>query len=251
MTKTGTLNTLKAALIVGIVALLLVGVRGLAAEPNSASNGNIRTISMSGQATVQASPDQATISFGVETEGATSTEALQRNSEVMNKVINTLKQAGIAERDIKTEHLAVYPNYRHVQPDSPNGKPEIAGYIATNQVSVRTGKLDQVSALIDAAVNAGANRVHGISFSLSDAETVYQQALKEALNVARKRAESLSGAANAKLGKIVSIDASGGTAPVPVRSALQAAEVAADLAPVEPGQIETRADITVVWELIN
>ena len=241
-------KVLKAAMAAGIVALMLVGVQSLAAEEGSIA-GESRTIQVQGEATIKASPDQAQITFGVETEGSTSAEALNRNSELMNKVIAALKQAGIQDKDIQTQNVSVYPNYRHSGPVDQEGVPAISGYLASNQVSVLTNRLDQISSLIDKAVQAGANQMHGISFSVANTEAVYHQALEEALDVARGRAERLSRAADARLGKILAIDASGGDSVViPYAGGRAARDMAT---PIEPGQVETRAQVRVVWELMD
>ena len=73
--------------------------------------------------------------------------------------------AGIRRDSIETLNFSVYPEY---VTDDRGENPRVRGYRVTNQVSLKTRRLDAVGTLIDAALEAGANRVEGISFGLSD-----------------------------------------------------------------------------------
>ena len=241
-------STFRGAFVAGIVALFLVGVQGLAADDQASVAGMERTVQVQGEATITAQPDQAKMTFGVQTEGATAEEALKRNSELMNRVIQALKQAGVPQRDIQTSQLSVYPNMRYPEPDGREAQPTVVSYTAVNQVSLTTHNLNQVSSLVDAAVQAGANQVHGIQFALSDPEAVYEQALTQALALAKRRAEHLSQAAGARLGAIVRLQSGGGN-PVVVPYAREAVQMKDASVPIEPGVINIHAEVTATWEL--
>ena len=124
------------------------------------------------------------------------------------------------------------------------GKPN--GFVATNVASAET-TLAGAGALIDAAVAAGANTVYGPSLSRSDADTLYDQALEQAVADAKDRAALLARAAGRELGDVTAIIESG-AAEMPVYAAKR--EAAADAStPVVSGAQETTASVSVTYEL--
>src|SRR6266545_5743405 len=110
------------------------------------------TLSVVGTGSVTATPDTATLSAGVTTQGASASEAMAANASAMAKVIDALKRAGVASKDLQTQFVSVDPRYD----DSGSA---IAGYSASNSVSAVVRQLSQVGDVIDAAVRAGANNV--------------------------------------------------------------------------------------------
>ena len=149
--------------------------------------------------------------------GATAKAAVAANADAMRKVINALRQAGA--REIATQWVSVYPV------NGENGAVE--GYSASNSVSAVSGIVG-AAGLIDAAVEAGANQVSGPGMSSSNAEELYRQALANAVDEARERAQVLAKAAGRSLGEI-DVDRRGlrRRAP-PVRRARSARRVDAD-----------------------
>ena len=203
-----------------------------AVDPSPATRG----ITVQGTATLSAVPDTADLGFGVETRGTTAKAALAANAAAMRKVIAAVKAAG--GRDVTTQ--SVWLSSYHGE----NG-PE--GYVATNSVSATIG-VARAGALIDAAVDAGANQVSGPSMSASDRQEVYRDALKAAVEDARGRAEALAGAAGGSLGRITAIVESG-SAPPPVVMEARGALTADSSTPIEPGKQEIAAMVSVTFEL--
>ena len=193
------------------------------------------TVTVSGVGSVSAIPDEAEMSFGVETRGATAREAVRANADAARRVINALRQAGA--RELATQYVSVYPI------SGEDGT--ITGYSASNSVSAVSDVAD-APALVDAAVEAGANTVSGPSMSSTNAEELYRQALADAVAEARARAEVLAKAANRSLGEITSISEATAGTPVPYyaeRAALDAAT------PIVPGKQDTTATVTVTFTL--
>jgi uncharacterized protein YggE len=194
-----------------------------------------RTVTVTGTGSVSAIPDRAQLSFGVESPGATAKAALAANAAEMRRLIDALKRAGA--RDVATQYVSVSPRYR-------DNALEIAGYAASNTVSVTIG-VDRAGALLDAGTAAGANQVFGPSLSRSDAERLYRQALQAAVEDARTRAAVLAEAAGAGVGRVLSLVEGGGDAPV-----LEAAKAALDSStPIEAGRQETTAVVSVTFAL--
>lgn len=193
------------------------------------------TVTVTGVGSVETVPNEAQMSFGVETRRPTAKAAVAANAEEMRKVINALRQA--RGREIATQWVSVYP--------VSNEQGVVDGYSASNSVSV-TSDVDDAAALIDAAVEAGANQVSGPGLSRSDSEELYRAALGKAVAEARARAEVLAKAAGRSLGPITSISESSAAPPYPYaeRAALDAAAT-----PIVPGEQGTTASITVTFSL--
>ena len=218
-----------------VVALAgAVGLPDLAGAQDAAPTED--AITVNGVGTVKAVPDEAQMSFGVETRRPTAQAAVAANADAMRKVINALRQAGA--REIATQWVSVYPFT-----DETGG---VNGYSASNSVSA-VSDVDDAARLIDAAAEAGANQVSGPGLSSSNAEALYRQALAKAVTEARARAEALAKAAGRSLGEITAIVEGGAATPLPY--AERAALDSAQSTPIVPGQQETTATISVTFSL--
>ncbi len=227
-------------LLLAVPALLAVAALAGAAGPPDLAGAQEPaatedTVTVSGVGSVETVPNEAQMSFGVETRRPNAQAALAANAEAMRKVIAALRQAGA--RELQTQWVSVYPVSRE--------EGVIDGYSASNSVSA-TIDVDRAGELIDAGVEAGANQVAGPGMSRSDAERLYGEALSKSVADARARAEMLAKAAGRRLGEITTI-VEGGATPVPYYDrALGAAEAAT---PIVPGQQETTATVSVTFAL--
>lgn len=214
-------------------------------------------------------PDLAVFDAGVATQGKTAVEALAANSTAMERVIAQLRRAGIAERDIQTSNLAVEPVYSdpnreaalaarysgqpYVAPPPEASIPKIVGYRARNSVSVRQRNLENFGRVIDTLVAAGANQVNGPSFTMDDPDPVLDEARVEAVRKARQRAELYAEASGLRVARILSISEGGGhNGPPPIVFARMASDAAAPPpppAPVQPGELQMNANVTILFEL--
>ena len=202
-----------------------------AADPTTTTD----TVSVTGTGSVDAVPDRAEVSAGVETRAATAKAALTANGAAMQKVIAALRANG--GKDVTTQTVSLSSAY------GDNGQAN--GFVASNVASAETS-LDGAGALIDAAVAAGANTIYGPSLSRSDADALYRQALAKAVDDAKARAEILAKAAGRSLGRVTAIAESGSAAPVPYAAKASAAQ---DSTPVVSGSEETTASVSVTFEL--
>ena len=217
-----------------VVALAgAVGLPDLAGAQDAAATAD--TLTVNGVGTVKAVPDEAQMSFGVETRRPTAQAAVAANADAMRKVINALRQAGA--REIATQWVSVYP--------FTNDTGAVDGYAASNSVSA-VSDVGDAAGLIDAAADAGANQVSGPGLSSSNAEELYRAALAKAVADARLRAEVLAKASGRSLGAITTIVEGGAASPLPYaeRAALDAGST-----PIVPGQQETTASISVTFSL--
>lgn len=211
-----------------------VGVPNLAGAQDGAA-ADLDTLTVSGIGTVSAVPDEAQMSFGVETHGATAREAVRANADAARKIVNALRRAGA--RELRTQYVSVYT--------VSDGNGTITGYSASSSVSA-VSDVEDAPALIDAAVGAGANQVSGPVMSSRNAEELYRQALAKAVDEARARAEVLAKAAGRSLGGIHAIVESAGSVPIPFAGERAAADAAV---PIVPGKQDTSATVNVTFVL--
>lgn len=219
-------------------AVLMGGPLGAAAEDKRME----RTITVSGTGIVKAEPNVAYVSTGVVTEGSTAKEAIARNTAAMSKLVEGLKKSGIAAGDIQTTTFNVGPRY--TQPK--DGKPAtINGYQVTNQVRLTIRNVAKLGDLLDEAIVLGANQINHIAFDIADAEPLKDDARKQAVANARKRAELYASAAGVSLGDVLRLveDGAGFNPVLEGRVAMRAA------VPVEPGTRTLEVEVHVTYAL--
>jgi len=205
-------------------------------------------ITVSGDAVIASEPDQAQIDIGVTTQARTAPEASKENAERVARVLAEAKKILGKGDEIKTSGYALNPQYRYPQ----GGKPEIVGYAASNTVRIKMAKLDDVGRLIDAAMQAGANNVGRLLFTLKDEEAARLEALRLASIKARAKAEAIAASLGLKVVRVIAV-AEGERSMQPImRQAPMArseAMVAAAPTPVEPGTVDVRAAVTLTVEV--
>lgn len=228
----------------GTVALTGSGDDGPASAQEEGETGDdIRTIRVSGEATVDVTPDVATVTLGAQHTAPSAKKALDTVSARTSATIDLLKEAGITEADIQTSNLSVSPNYVD------DGT--IDGFQASNTLSVRTKDIDGLGDLLDEVSGATGDqfRLDGISFSFDDPDAVLEDARAEAVANAREKAGQYIANEDVEIGEIRTIAEQGaGAPPVPYDMALEAADEARSV-PIEAGSQELSVDVTVVFEL--
>ena len=217
--------------------LVLAALLAAVSLPGSASSAAAEAggLTVQGTASVAAVPDRAELSFGVESQGQTAKAALAANAAEMRRVIAAVKAAGGTE--VKTQSVSLSPRY--------NERNEVQAFVATNTVSAAIKEIARAGAVIDAAVNAGANQVYGPSLSRTDQGELYRTALKAAVADARASAQALASASSLSLGRITAIVEGGGSAPQPYAVADKAMEGGST--PIESGTQQVTAVVSVTF----
>src|SRR5436190_3752464 len=154
-------------------------------------------------------PDLAIISAGVVTRSPSATGALQQAANRMNQVRAALKAAGIADRDIQTSNISLNPEYRYEN----NEPPQLTGYTASNQLTVRFRDIAQSGKILDALVHEGANQISGPNLTIDKPEAALDEARAKAVVAARARAELYARSLGMRVVKVVSVSESGGYSP--------------------------------------
>lgn len=216
----------------------------LFAAPTRAENVPLSMISVTGEATVSAAPDLAQVDSGVISEAKTAREASEANNAAMSKVLLALKGVGIAEKDIQTSRLSLQPQSA---PNRTGSLASIVGYSASNRVTIRVRDVTRLAAVIDTMVSAGANDIGGISFMVSNASKLLDEAREQAVADARRKAEIYAKAAGVALGAPLGISEEGAAAPVTYRK--MAVGMATEATPVAQGEETLQVTVNVSWAI--
>ncbi|NJN15827.1 MAG: SIMPL domain-containing protein [Oscillochloris sp.] len=244
-------NTTLTAILAGALLVAVLAIGGLAAttlfgpgQAQAQDNGivGMRQITVVGRGESRIAPDMATVQIGVETQAATTQEALAENNTQAQAIIDQLTALGIAERDIQTSGFNIYPNYD-------NDGRQITGYSVSNTVSVIIRDLQQAGALLDQVVQAGANRVYGINFGVSDTSAVLAEARQEAIEDALARATQFAQASSANVGQVLVISENVGSGPVVPMPAMMADRAESAAVPVQAGEQNFTVQVQVTYEL--
>jgi uncharacterized protein len=219
-----------------IAALIVLTAVPLAAQETP------RRIVVTGEGRVEAAPDLARFTAGVEAEALEAAAALAAASATMRDVFAALEAAGIASEDMRTSRLAVDPVWEH----GDGRQPRVRGFSASNLVTVRVRDVDALGALIDAVGAAGANRIEGIGFDVSEPRAALDAARRAAVADARAKAEVIAGAAGVTLGPVLSIREGGAGGPEPMMARAEFADAAP---PVAAGVVDLSARVEIVYAL--
>ncbi|WP_157961560.1 SIMPL domain-containing protein [Acuticoccus kandeliae] len=223
-----------------VTAAMLVA---LAIAPVNAAE--MRLLTVTGDGTAAAAPDQATITIGVESVAVSAAEALAANTREATAIIDAIKAAGVADADIQTSNISVQP--RFTDRSYADGGSEVSGYQVSNQLTITVRALDGLGALLDSAVSAGANQIFGISFGFQDDTAITDEAREAAVADALRKGALYAKAAGVTLGAITGIsEINIGPSPMPMAMQRMQASV-----PVEAGQQSVAATVSVTWSLVD
>lgn len=202
------------------------------------------TISVTGYGTVHASPDLASVDIGVDVTRPTVSDAFTEANAVLQGVIDALTGLGIAPEDIQTSNLNVY-NTTHYDPET--GSDE-QGYTVSNVVHVTVRDVSRIEDVIDAAINAGATSLYGLSFDIQNRSLLETQARELAMQDALARAQEYASLIGAQLGEviIVSENLSGGIQPYAMSVRAQGG---GGNTVVAPGETSVQIQVNVTYRI--
>ena len=201
------------------------------------------TLLVTGNGEVKAKPDKATITVEVVSRGKTANEAVSTNAASAQKLLNALTRAGIADTDIETQNVSVFPIYK----DKPNLQPNdnaIIGYEARNSLIAIVRIISDVGNIIDLISSTGNYTIQGISFSLENDTTAKNDALKKAVSDADQKAKIIAASAKTSITGIKRITADNNN--FIFNKSIEAA--AADFStPVQPGDLTVSASVSIEY----
>lgn len=215
---------------------------------NEATTDLSRTITVVGKGSVKIKPDIATVNLGVQTFGPSVKTATTDAAKAMEAVLAALKKQGVAEKDIQTSGYSVWADTGY----GPDRRPdEEVTYRVNNNVSVVVRDLDSLGTVLDAAIEAGANTIHGISFGLAEPEKLESQARELAVENALAKAQELAKLHGLAVGPVVSVSEviSGGYMASNFMRLASDMGYGGGAGPVNPGELELSMQLQVVYAI--
>ncbi len=189
--------------IAGLAGIVLIGSGILIGHSTSPAAGAVsnppeltNTVTIQGHGSLRVKPEIAQLSMGVEQCSQAASEANQAVNAGLATVTKRLNEAGVDGKDIIPTSFSLYPNYQQ----------SLSGFCATNQLVVTTANLDEVSRLIDLAIEAGVTNVYGVSFTMKDTEAAKQTVIDLAMADADKQAQRLAALLNRPVRHVVKVN---------------------------------------------
>ena len=248
------------ALVFAMFALLGLGVFAFAKSDSSNTDAtNVPTISVTGNGESFAQPDIAQFNFTVSQDAPKMTDAQSAATNHANALVAKLKDAGISAADIQTTGFDASPKYQNQSVAGPaivcNGgycppvtNQIIVGYTVSISYSVKVRDLSKVGDIATMITTGNVQSVDGPNFTLSNPDSVSNDARDKAITEAKAQAKVLADQLGVKLGRITSFQVSGGNnGAVPmVYSAMAKSGATPDL---EPGQTDVKSSVTITYQI--
>ena len=255
MTNLKTNLGITAAVILGLVALVVAAWGGGAGANDGAGVSGLATpgeptlvesVSVSGSGSVFVEPDTALLSLGVSLREDTAQEARDSVAELTDKLVGSLKNNGVDEKDIKTTNFNLYPEY-----DYRGDEQRLLGYRLTHTLSVKVRDLERVGEVLDDAVDAVGNdlQISGISFTVDEPDQFLSEARADAMAQAKAKAEELAELGDRELGRALTIS-EGAVSPPPMYYAAFSPLAEADYTSIQTGELELSVNVQVTYEMV-
>ena len=210
-------------------------------------------ITVSGEEKIKATPDIAEITYSVYTQKDDAKTCQADNEKDLNAVLSLLKEKGVDDKNIQTNMTGLNPIY-----DWTNGK-AITGYEMTTEVVVSSVPIDAAGIIVTDSVNAGINSISSVQYQCSDFDDLYQEALKNAISSARKKADIMAEAGGKKVSALTNVtELSSGNQPVAyntydTETAKMASTMNADTGEnstsLMPGQVDVEAEVSATFSI--
>ena len=212
-------------------------------------------ISVSGKGEIYAKPDLALVTFSVKNEAKQVPDAIKKNSEKMNKVISSLKQQGIAEKDLKTTSFNIYPRYEYRKVETgiypyPPGKRVLVAYEVTQSLQVKIRDLSKIGKIIQGAIDNGANKIGNLQFAIDKQDELKAKAREIAIKQAKSKAKQIASQLGVHLVRVTSFSENS-SVPRYYRSMAEAAPMAGkEVTPqIETGENKIESNVTITYEI--
>ena len=233
---------------IAIIAALMIGAATLPsaafAEPAITQTIAGTRLDINATGEVARVPDVAVISAGVVSRSNSANGALQETANRMQRVLAALRRAGVQDRDVQTSNVNLSPEYKYEN----NQPPQLVGYSATNNVTIRFRDIRNSGAILDALVAQGANQINGPSLTIDKPEAALDEARAKAVSAGRARAEKYARSLGMRIARLVAVNESGGNFPSPPMPMFARAERDSST-PIEPGEQKLQVTLAMTFEL--
>ncbi len=206
------------------------------------NSANKLTVNAAGN--IEVMPDVAYVTVGVVTQNKDVKAAQNENADLMNTIFDALKAKGLTEDDMRTTQYNVYPIRDYSDNDG-----EISVYEVTNMVQLTIKDIDNVGEYIDIASENGANTAYPVSFSLLDKEEYYNEALTDAVQKAKAKAQAIAAAGGYSIIGTLEITEGSYSYSTTREYAMDDAAYDGGATPITAGELDVTANITVVYEI--
>lgn len=231
------------------LALILLISAACSSGTTITSTGQVPQITVTGSGKVYVSPDLAYINVGVRSQGDTVSEALDLNNSQATAIKDTLVAQGVAETDIQTSGLYVYPQTDY----NSSGVGTQTYYSVENSVYVTVRDLDKLGTILDAVAKSGANSIYGIDFNVQDDSAAKTSARLLAIESAQAQAAELAEATGVELGDIMAISSTYSSATSYYGYGMGggggADYATTESVPIASGQIQVGAEVTISYTI--
>jgi uncharacterized protein YggE len=210
---------------------------------------SFRTIEVTGSGEAHVAPDVASLNLAIETHAATAQQSAGQNAALAQKVVDALTTKLQGKGKVWTGGYSLYPEYG--ESSRPGDKPMVTGYRAENSITVETGEIGLLGGLIDTAINAGANRINFLNFTLRDESQARSQAIALAAKDAQAQADSLAKSLGVTLGPVVKATTEAQTGPTPMMrmGAMAMSSSMGAPTPVQPNEVTVPATVSITYQI--
>jgi uncharacterized protein YggE len=255
----------KSLKIIGFSALLMqpaMAAAQLAPAAGIAEMANTPLIRVNIAESLRTPPDEASMTVGTQAKAPTATAAVAANKTKTEKLLATIRAAGIRERDIQTQGIQLQPDYRWDNVPNGQGRQTLVGYIASNSVQIKTRNIDSLTSLLDALTTAGADTVYGPNFGISDPSPLRKEARVRAM--ARGKDEATEYARNNGYASVRLLSVEEGSSYRGSDVIVTGSRIISPMAPppppppaperdgggiVAPGQLETSVSLNLLYRM--
>ncbi|WP_456866885.1 SIMPL domain-containing protein [Galbibacter sp. BG1] len=204
------------------------------------------SIAVVGEGVVKVTPDQVLIKVRVESEGSSAQQVKSDNDKAIDKVLKYTKSMGVKEGDVKTEYVNLNKNYDYQTKEYK--------YVANQSISILLKDLNKYSEFTEGLLNAGINRIDGVTFKSTEIETHNSKARMEAIKDAKKKAEEYASTLGQSVGKALTISETGSiSAPQPIyrMEMMKSADSSGggDMETIAVGEMVIEAKVNVTFHL--
>jgi uncharacterized protein YggE len=255
----------KSLKIIGFSALLMQPAMAAAQQAPAAGiaeMANTPLVRVNIAESLRTPPDEASMTVGTQAKAPTATAAVAANKSKTEKLLATIRAAGIRERDIQTQGIQLQPDYRWDNVPNGQGRQTLVGYIASNSVQIKTRNIDSLTSLLDALTTAGADTVYGPNFGISDPSPLRKEARVRAM--ARGKDEATEYARNNGYASVRLLSVEEGSSYRGSDVIVTGSRIISPMAPppppppaperdgggiVAPGQLETSVSLNLLYRM--
>lgn len=213
------------------------------------------TITVSDTGEIYVKPDLALTTFSVTNEAKTVTQAINKNTEMMNAVIDFMKDQGVEEKDLKTTTFNIYPRYEWYEkigiPPYPQGRRVLIAYEVRQSLEVKIRDMEKIGDIIQGATDAGANQVGDLQFTVDNLDEFRKQAREQAIEKAKTKAKELASQLGVKLVRITNFSESGVVPYYPFEKAvpMEAMGAGEEALQIQTGENKIEVTVTITYEI--